>query len=91
MSILFGPLEDCPHCSRGACFGRCTIGRDDILYRCQYCLATDRKTLPIVTKKVIYLDQFALSNMVKQKSDPFWRDLHARLLDLAAKNLITCP
>jgi hypothetical protein len=51
----------------------------------------DRKPLPQVVKKVIYIDQFALSNMVKCKSDPFWGDLHAQLLDLAAKNLVTCP
>ncbi len=91
MPILSGPLEDCLHCGSAASYGRCTIGRDDLLYRCQDCLAMDRKPLPQVVKKVIYIDQFVLSNMVKRKSDPFWGDLHARLIDLAAKNLITCP
>jgi hypothetical protein len=91
MPMLWGPLEPCPHCGRAASYGRCLIERNDLLYRCQHCLAMDRKPLPRVKKKVIYIDQFALSNMVKPKADPFWGDLYSRLLDLAAKNLITCP
>lgn len=46
--------------------------------------------MSVVTKKIIYLDQMVISNIVKAKEDR-WGLLHARLVELDAMQLIVCP
>ncbi|ETT67434.1 hypothetical protein BSK66_29365 [Paenibacillus odorifer] len=59
-------------------------------------------SLPILNKKIIYLDQFAISNMMKAlnphmrsnkegKVDEFWLRLFERLDSLSKLQLIICP
>ncbi|OXS54978.1 hypothetical protein B1A99_24675 [Cohnella sp. CIP 111063] len=59
-------------------------------------------SLPILNKKVIYLDQFAISNMMKalnpkmrsnqgRKVDEYWLRLFERLDSLCKLQLIVCP
>ena len=66
-----------------------------LFFRCSGCRCEVTRPLPVVTKKVIYLDQFVFSNIVKAKEpnakEPHWGHLHARLVELAAKQLIVCP
>jgi hypothetical protein len=61
------------------------------IFRCKQCSYWKLEAVPPVTKKIIYLDQCALSKMVKMKGDPFWSELHLRLISLASQGLITCP
>jgi hypothetical protein len=91
MAMLYGPLATCPQCRRPSSFGRCIVGQKDLIFRCGVCAYSRTEPLPQIRKKIIYIDQFAISKMVKQRDDPFWAGLHRRLADLANKNLITCP
>lgn len=91
MPMLYGPLSVCPECHAVSAFGRCMLGERGLIFRCQQCSYWKLEVVPPVTKKIIYLDQCALSKMVKLKNDPFWGGLHKRLISLASQSLITCP
>lgn len=91
MPMLYGPLETCPQCKQPASFGRCMVTAHGLTFRCQRCPHFTLEPLPPITKKVIYIDQFALSKMVKPMTDSFWSELHRQLLNLASNELIVCP
>ncbi len=72
------------------------------IWRCRACWRTQHFGLPQVTKKVIYLDQNAISNMMKAlnpktdahrdgRVDPFWQTLFEKLDTLVTLQLIICP
>lgn len=73
-------------------------------YYCNGCKKKESFKLPKSRKKLIYLDQFALSNMafVTEKSSPkylklnnkerqYWSQLYNNLLELVQLQLIACP
>lgn len=91
MAMLYGPLSTCPRCNHPECYGRCLVTVKGLLFKCNRCGHHEAKELPPLKKKIIYIDQFALSNMVKQTNDPFWSELYALLKTLKGDELITCP
>jgi hypothetical protein len=58
--------------------------------RCRKCGHEHSERLPTITKKIIYLDQCALSHMLSGRDDR-WKAVHRRLLLLAHLEVITCP
>lgn len=101
------PYIKCPKCGKDS-FGILTIYNNHYCRRCREC-SYPRGTepvasypLPELNKKIIYLDQFAISNMMKalnpqtkpyQKGtlDEFWVKLFKRLDSLCKLQLIICP
>ena len=70
--------------------------------RCRDCWHKQDYQLPKLRKKIIYLDQFVISNLMKLKNpatkghasvaaDPFWRELHELLFQLRQLQMICCP
>lgn len=70
--------------------------------RCRDCWHKRDYQLPTLRKKIIYLDQFVISNLMKLKNpatkghagvaaDPFWRELHDLLFQLRQLQMICCP
>ena len=88
---IFGPRETCPQCNQPDSFGRLWINSSTLDFVCDRCRHRESKPLPPISKRIIYIDQFALSKMVKNKDDPFWTDVHSRLVRLASNEVITCP
>ncbi len=101
------PYIKCPKCNN-ATFGVLSVHDNFYLRRCKNCLhprATEesvRIPLPTLKKKVIYIDQMAISNMMKvlnpeTKSykkgsvDEFWFLLFNKLDYLSKLQLIICP
>ena len=66
------------------------VNRYNIVYRCSACGNVESDPLPRFPKKIIYLDQCAISSIVKAK-DAFWTDLHKKLKNLIGLQLIACP
>lgn len=62
------PFIDCPKCDAPSAFGVLLIGGNSLTQRCQICRFTQRTALPTLDKEVIYLDQFAVSNVYKVRS-----------------------
>lgn len=95
-----GPFTECPNCKEKA-FGVLIINDDGYWRRCKKCRydSPSQIALPSLNKKIIYLDQFVISNMAKaitpqiqkHKPDPFWQSLYNKISDLCHKQLIACP
>jgi hypothetical protein len=83
-------IADCPVCRAAGAFRPKGVMGQYWFNRCRNCGYYQHWHLPKITKKIIYLDQLFISNMVKAKQ-PFWSDLHKRLGSLAGFQLIVCP
>ena len=99
-NFISSPYVDCPDCKKTGVFGVLSIGGNRYTRRCKECWHTDSYSLPKLTKKIIYLDQFAISEMMKainanlgkkDKVAQFWLTLFKRLDWLLSKQLIICP
>jgi hypothetical protein len=86
------PFRKCPKCKKES-FGTLSVGSNNVTKRCKDCRCSHDEILPDVEKRVIYLDQFAVSELYKTKegkrrvgapSEKFWQDCYA-LADLAYK------
>jgi len=96
------PYRTCPHCGNAG-FGIWIIAPDRYYRRCRDCLYKGPAvTLPPLNKKVIYLDQFAISNLMKASNpytnahgsgalDPFYSQMLKTLTRLTRMQLIVCP
>lgn len=99
--FLRPPFSCCPECGHDA-FGLLAVYARRYLKRCRACRFTKDYPLPEVQKRVIYLDQLALSNMMfalnpqtvqfqAGRVDPFWRTLFEKLDALIKLQLLICP
>ena len=105
--FINGPYTDCPKCGKNA-FGVLMICDNHYCRRCRECLyprgheQAAAYPLPRLNKVIIYLDQFAISNMMlvlnpdakayqKGKVDPFWKTLFEKIDSLCKLQLIICP
>jgi hypothetical protein len=62
------PFHNCPVCKAKATFGILSAGGDSVRRRCTACRYAHNEILPAPDKKVIYLDQPAISGIFKVKS-----------------------
>lgn len=94
------PYLKCPKCGNET-FGVLSIYEQEYLRRCKECFyprgheIAERFPLPALNKKIIYLDQHAISEMTKAKKDPSgrkeWRDLYNLIDSLVLNQAIVCP
>ena len=101
------PYIPCPKCGQET-FGIICIASHQYSRRCRNCLYPthperhEATPLPRLDKKVIYLDQFVISNMMfalnsateqhgRSPHDAFFREIFARLDLLGKKQLVVCP
>lgn len=102
--FIRAPFTKCPNCGKDT-YGICTIGDKSYTRRCASCYfpkGGERFLLPELSKKIIYLDQFVISNIAKyldpkSKShdkinhNPFWGELFEQIDSLCKMQLIVCP
>jgi len=107
--FIHGPYIKCPKCGKNS-FSVAIICDHHYFRRCTECFYPDyckgeegvKYQLPKLNKKVIYIDQFAISNMMKflnpsvkshekVKADIFWGKLFEQLNTLCKLQLIICP
>ncbi|WP_413304420.1 hypothetical protein AA0X95_00960 [Bacillus sp. 1P10SD] len=105
--MVSGPFINCPKCHH-VTFGILAVHDNSYDRRCKNCLypkgseSSASYVLPELNKKIIYLDQFAISNMMKVlnpntdaykkgRIDDYWLRLYERLDSLCKMQLITCP
>ena len=99
--MISPPFRTCPACGKQE-FGVHLIGGDRYMRRCRDCWKNEYYPLPTLRKRIIYLDQFAVSNLMKldnpalQRNDrltkeTFWTELRDVLLQLRQMQLICCP
>ncbi|MEJ0089193.1 MAG: hypothetical protein WDM80_05505 [Limisphaerales bacterium] len=100
--VASSSFEDCPFCGCKLTFGVLPVFGRSYTRKCGICRKSKHFDLPPLSKKVIYLDQFALSNMMKEidssragkQSQPhgdFFLELFKQLDRLGKLQLIVCP
>lgn len=93
------PFQDCWKCKGKGTFGVLSIGGDSVTKRCTICRYSHCEQLPELEKRVIYLDQFAFSELHKlrcktrkvDKWTPFWCEVDALLNEAALLQQIVLP
>lgn len=101
--LMFGPFTNCPNCKSQNTYGMFPLSSSKGYSKeCTKCGHTQSYPLPKLKKKLVYLDQFVISNIAKLldpshkshqeiKKDPFWESLFIKLEKLQDANLIICP
>lgn len=98
--FISGPYTKCPKCKRPDSFGLLWVSRDSYSKRCRECRHLQGYSLPKLKKKVVYIDQFAISGIAKALSsklgsrdttDKFWRRLFEKVDELVKLQLVICP
>ncbi len=99
--FISAPYDTCPKCGKADSFGVSnSVGRDMYSRKCKACLYSESYKLPKLNKKIIYIDQFAISDMMKAinkktgKTDKVNKDfvkLFSELDTLVKSQLILCP
>ncbi len=95
------PYWPCPKCGKDT-FGVMIISRDSYMRRCRECWHKHDYPLPRLKKKIIYLDQFVISELMKLNNpstkghsavsaEPFWQELSDLLKQLRKLQLLCCP
>ena len=100
------PFINCPKCGQQT-FGILSIFKSHYTRRCKNCLYPKGSEspayyyLPPLNKKIVYIDQFAISNMMKilnprtkafnKGIDAFWIILFDKIYLLSRMQLIICP
>ncbi|KKK60438.1 hypothetical protein LCGC14_3024360, partial [marine sediment metagenome] len=98
MPIILGKKQRCPDCGAIA-FGSLQIrqawgGQDYLELACEKCWTTYRCDLPRLEKKILYLDQHAISLMMRSQEtgkNDLWSNLFDRLKPLVQWQRIICP
>lgn len=100
------PYKKClnPQCAAENAFGVSFLmeGSGGYTRECIKCGYQKRFDLPSIKKKILYLDQFVISNLIKLldkshpshekiKADPFWESLFVKLETAAKSQAIVCP
>lgn len=98
--LISPPYIACVNCKKENCYGVLMVNSKSFTRRCRECWFIETYKLPPLTKKIIYLDQFAVSEMMKAvnkrlgksaKIDQYWFDIFERLEALTKLQLIVCP
>lgn len=102
--LISRPFIKCPYCGKDA-FGITYISSDRYFRRCKNCYKPNGHEelqsypLPTLNKKVIFLDQFVISNILRflhpklrmEKANNLWGEIY-QLLESATKGqMIICP
>jgi hypothetical protein len=99
--LISPPWRTCPRCGKDK-FGVITIGDSSLMRRCRDCWHGQSYPLPELRKRIIYLDQFVVSNLMKLENpevngherivkEPFWVELRDLLFQLRELQMICCP
>jgi hypothetical protein len=93
-----GPFEQCPQCQKKT-FGILSAGGNGLTMRCTNCRYSHTEVLPILDKKVFYLDQSIFSILFKVASggglplghEDFSKELYNRLRELVLLQQVVLP
>ena len=99
--FIMTPYLRCPKC-RAEEYGVLSVSDTRCHRRCRACWYTATVYLPEIKKKIVYVDQFAFSNIVKFLSpevkghqrvaaEPFWKELFEILGVVCHLQLVACP
>jgi hypothetical protein len=98
--LIRPPLHTCPKCKAEQSFGVLLVSDASFVRRCRNCWHTETNPLPPTPRrKVVYLDQFVISEIMKARRgpktsgrrDPYWADLDRSLVRTLLMQLAAFP
>ncbi len=104
--MVTSPFETCPFCGAAGQFGLLSVHGSGYSKRCRECMHDEQYPLPAVERRLVYLDQHAISHMAKalhpksaekyardvaRTQYGFWWDLFRKLDRLGKSQLLLCP
>ncbi len=98
-NMIRGPFVRCSACGNDT-MGLIHVRPTHFGRRCKSCLSSESVALPELRKKILYLDQFVISNMMKaldpdapsrKKIEPRWLEMFSLLNRVVNLQLIVCP
>ena len=91
-------FKDCPFCkaynSYGITVHKPKFGVPSLIELCKACRHSATRSLPLFDKKIIYLDQFFISDVSKESNQShvlFFKRAYEQLCNLFRLQLIICP
>ncbi len=101
-AFIHPPFHNCPYCGAQKTFGRISVGDEHYIRECKSCGKRKRIRLPPLKKRVIYLDQWFLSDLTKlddsrfdrskfRQHQRFFEEANDLLHDLVRLKLVICP
>ncbi|AEH86627.1 hypothetical protein [Mesorhizobium opportunistum] len=90
MALVSYVLGRCPGCGAEDKFGNVDVYGDHVYLGCGRCRYNERRYLPPVKKKVLYLDQFFFSHAVRGNEAQFV-EAAKRIVELASLQLLVVP
>lgn len=90
MAIVSLVIGDCPGCGGKACFGNVMITGNKLSRGCKHCRYWTYVDLPLIRKKIVYLDQSILSTAFKG-GDARAAQAVEKVSQLASKQLLVAP
>jgi hypothetical protein len=99
--FIMKPYFRCPECGAEE-YGVLSVSDTRCVRRCRACWHTATVYLPEIRKRIVYVDQFAFSNIMKFLSpevkgheraaaEPFWKELFEILGVVCHLQLVACP
>jgi len=99
--FIMTPYLVCPKCGKQE-YGVLSVSDTRCQRRCRACWYTDTVYLPEIRRKIVYIDQFAFSNIMKFLSpkvkgheraaaELFWKELFQALGVVCHLQLVACP
>ncbi len=98
--MIMGPFGRCPRCAAVE-LGTVSVSNNFHSRRCRNCGHREGSRLPALSKRMIYLDQMALSAIAREldpvwrektgRTDPFWIEVFDQLERLVKLQLVVCP
>jgi len=99
--FIMTPYLRCPKCGAEE-YGVLSVSDTRCVRRCRACWHTATVYLPEIRKKIVYVDQFTFSNIMKFLSpevkgheraaaEPFWKELFEILGVVCHLQLVACP
>lgn len=100
--LISGPYKKCPNCGENTFGVSIHTGGNGYGRECTSCWYKQGFKFPPIKKKIIYLDQFFISNMAKvldpesggheaALKQPFWEEAYRKIETLSKLNLVSFP
>lgn len=99
--FIVSPFSRCGACGKDA-LGILNVGDHRVVRRCRECMQDAHERLPELDKRIVYLDQFVISNITKAlnpaapnheraRQNPVWVELYGLLDVLVRAQVLVCP
>jgi hypothetical protein len=80
----------CPQCKATNCFGNVSVNGNHVSRGCRSCNHRDTLPLPLIKKKLVYLDQFYFSHLFRSNNSAF-QEISKQIKHLNSLQLVATP